>query len=68
MFVADSGCRGEPVPRALLGFVMRPDVRAELADIRCPVLVVAGGVDEETPVGKVRNIQAFLGEVTARAV
>ena len=44
----------------LLGFMVRPDVRAELADIRCPALVVAGGVDEQTPVGEGREIHQLI--------
>ncbi len=35
--------------RTLLGFMVRPDVRAELPDITTPTLIIAGGADVSLP-------------------
>jgi 3-oxoadipate enol-lactonase len=46
--------------RTLLGFMVRPDVRAELADITAPTLIIAGGADVSLPPHHSRELHDLI--------
>jgi 3-oxoadipate enol-lactonase len=45
----------------LLGFMVRPDLRAELADITTPTLIVAGGADASLPPAYSAEMHELIG-------
>jgi 3-oxoadipate enol-lactonase len=46
--------------RTLLGFMVRPDLRSELADITTPTLVIAGGADVSLPPGHSAELHRLI--------
>jgi pimeloyl-ACP methyl ester carboxylesterase len=48
------------VAQTMLGIVLRPDVRAELGDIRAPTLIIAGAADTSLPPRFSREMQSLI--------
>jgi 3-oxoadipate enol-lactonase len=46
--------------KTLLGVVIRPDIRAELADVTAPTLIIAGGADVSLPPRFAKEIHALI--------
>ncbi len=46
--------------QTMLGIVLRPDVRAELGDIRAPTLIIAGAADASLPPRFSREMHALI--------
>ncbi|HEY5354217.1 MAG TPA: alpha/beta hydrolase [Streptosporangiaceae bacterium] len=48
------------VAKTMLGIVLRPDIRAELGDIRAPTLIIAGAADTSLPPRFSREMQSLI--------
>jgi 3-oxoadipate enol-lactonase len=55
-----AGADRAALARTMLGIVFRPDIRAELADITVPTLIIAGGADASLPPAQSREMHDLI--------